>query len=205
VAPLIAASMITGSLIALVYITAAPTGSGTLAVPRTNRRRCRSMSLDSEKDVNQLDDVTDRQELRNRYDLLLQEVRIALPGVQILLAFLLTVPFAQTFADLDAWGRRAYGVALTGSMLSVVCLLTPAVLHRVGQRRARRARLRWSIRLQVLGLVFLAVALLAALWGVARFVFGNGLAWVITLPTTGFLLLCWVALPLSLRRGGRLP
>jgi hypothetical protein len=158
------------------------------------------MSQDSEKDVTQLDDVADRQELRNRYDLLLQEVRVALPGVQILLAFLLTVPFAQAFDDLDAWGRRAYGVALTGSMLSVVCLLTPAVLHRLGQRRARRVRLVWSIRLQVLGLIFLAIALIAALWGVARFVYGTSLAWIITVPTMAFLLLCWVALPLSVRR-----
>jgi hypothetical protein len=163
------------------------------------------MSLDSEKDVNQLDDVIDREELRNRYDLLLQEVRVALPGVQILLAFLLTAPFAQKFDYLDAWGRRAYGVALTASMLSVVCLLTPAVLHRLGQRRARRERLRWSIRLQVLGLIFLAIALLAALWGVARFIYGNGLAWVITLPTTVFVLLCWVVLPLMVRHRARLP
>ncbi len=158
------------------------------------------MSLDSEKNVNQLDDVADRAELRNRYDLLLQEVRVALPGVQILLAFLLTVSFQQRFEDLDTWGRRAYGVALTGSMLSVVCLLTPAVLHRLGQRTARADRLRWSIRLQVLGLVFLGAALIAGLWGVARFVFGNGLAWCITLPTTVLVLICWVVLPLSLRR-----
>ena len=48
---------------------------------------------------------------------------------------------------------------------------------------------------------FLAVALLAALWGVARFIYGDGLAWVITLPTTVFILLCWVVLPLTVRRG----
>jgi hypothetical protein len=156
--------------------------------------------VDSEKNVKQLDDVVDREELRNRYDLLLQEVRVALPGVQILLAFLLTAPFAQQFTDLDTWGRRAYGVALTCSMLSVVCLLTPAVLHRLGQRTARAARLLWSIRLQILGLAFLGVALLAGLWGVARFVYGTSLAWWITLPTTALVLLCWVALPLSLRR-----
>jgi hypothetical protein len=163
------------------------------------------MSLDSEKSVNQLDDVADREELRSRYDLLLQEVRVALPGVQILLAFLLTVPFSQRFGDLDTWGRRAYGVALTCSMLSVVCLLTPAVLHRLGLRTARAARLRWSIRLQVLGLAFLGVALLAALWEVARFVFGTDLAWCVTLPATALVLVCWVVLPLTLRRRRRAP
>jgi len=158
------------------------------------------MSLDSEKGVDELDDVADRPELRNRYDLLLQEVRVALPGVQILLAFLLTVPFSQKFGDLDAWGRRAYGVALTGSMLAVICLLTPAMLHRLGERTARAARLEWSIRLQVLGLTFVAIALIAALWGVARYVYGNALAWWITLPAAALVLACWVLLPLSLRR-----
>src|SRR5262245_32992329 len=138
------------------------------------------MSVDSEKDVDELDDVADRAELRNRYDLLLQEVRVALPGVQILLAFLLTVPFSQKFGDLDTWGLRAYGVALTCSMLAVVCLLTPAMLHRLGERTARSARLMWSIRLEVLGLSFVAIALIAALWGVARYVYDNGLAWWIT-------------------------
>jgi hypothetical protein len=158
------------------------------------------MSLDSEKDVGELDDVADREELRNRYDLLLQEIRVALPGVQILLAFLLTVPFQQRFNELDTWGRRAYGVALTCSMLAVVCLLTPAVLHRLGQRTARSARLYWSIRFQVLGLAFVAVALVASVWEVARFVFDNGLAWWITLPSTAAVALCWVVLPHALRR-----
>jgi hypothetical protein len=158
------------------------------------------MTVDSEKSVNELDDIADRVELRNRYDLLLQELRIALPGVQILLAFLLTVPFSQQFDKLDTWGRRAYAVSLTCSMLAVVCLLTPAVLHRLGERTARAARLRWSIRLQVLGLLLLAVALIAGLWEVARFVFDTPLAWWLTLPTTAFMLLCWVALPLSLHR-----
>jgi Family of unknown function (DUF6328) len=161
------------------------------------------MSLDSEKGVDELDDVADREELRNRYDLLLQEVRVALPGVQILLAFLLTVPFGQKFDDLDTWGLRAYGVALTCSMLAVVCLLTPTMLHRLGERTARAARLKWSTRLQVLGLAFVAIALMAALWGVSRYVYGNGLAWRVTLPAAAFVVVCWVLLPLSLRRRHR--
>jgi Family of unknown function (DUF6328) len=184
--------MMTGSLIAPVYIRDPD--------PAASSVEFLLMTLDSEKTVKQLDDVADREELRNRYDLLLQEVRVALPGVQILLAFLLTIPFAQQFDDLDTWGRRAYGVALTSSMLSVICLMTPAVLHRLGRRTARTARLLWSIRLQVLGLGFLGIALLTGLWAVARFVYGTGLAWCITLPTALFVLACWVVLPLSLRR-----
>src|SRR3954454_21508202 len=100
-----------------------------------------------DEDTKYLDDVADRPELRDRYYGLLQELRVVLPGVQVLLAFLLTAPFAAKFDDLDAWGRRAYQVALTSSMLSVAFLLSPTFLHRLGDRRARRDRLMWSIRL----------------------------------------------------------
>ena len=75
-----------------------------------------------------------------------------------------------------------------------------ALLHRLGERTARAARLRWSIRLQVLGLMLVAIALIAGLWEVARFVFDTALAWWLTLPTALFVLLCWVALPLTLHR-----
>ena len=90
----------------------------------------------SDEDTKYLDDVVDRAELRDRYYGLLQELRVVLPGVQVLLAFLLTAPFAAKFDDLDSWGRRAYQVALTSSMLSVTFLLSPTFLHRFGERTA---------------------------------------------------------------------
>jgi Family of unknown function (DUF6328) len=158
---------------------------------------------DFEKDAGELDDVADREELRRRYELLLQEIRVSLPGVQILLAFLLTAPFSQRFADLDSWGRAAYGVALGSSLVSVVSLLTPTVLHRFGERTARAQRLVWSIRLQVVGLVALAVALVAAMWGVARFVFDSVLAWCLTSAALVLIVLCWAVLPRHLRRQWR--
>jgi hypothetical protein len=49
-------------------------------------------------------------------------------------------------------------------------------------------------------MAFVAVALIAGLWEVARFVYGTGLAWCLTLPVVVLVLACWVALPLSLRR-----
>src|ERR1700712_1320175 len=122
-------------------------------------------AADSEKATDQLDDVRDRKELRDRFDMLLQEVRVALPGVQVLSAFLLTAPFSQRFDGLDRAGRVAFATALTASMVSVVCLLGPTLLHRLGMRTARADRLTWSIRMVLAGLVSLAVALLSSLWG----------------------------------------
>jgi MFS family permease len=155
---------------------------------------------DSERDTRDLDDVADRKELRDRFDMLLQELRVSLPGVQVLTAFLLTAPFSQRFGELDLWGRRAYGVALTSSMLSVVCLIAPTLLHRLGERRARSRRLLWSVRLMIIGLVLLGVALMSAMWGIARFVFGTETAWWLTAPAVVLLVTVWLVLPLTLRR-----
>jgi MFS family permease len=159
-------------------------------------------ALPSDDDTRYLDDHRDRRELRDRYYGLLQELRVVLPGVQVLLAFLLTVPFAARFEELDTWGRRSYEVALTSSMLSVVFLLGPTFLHRFGERRARRDRLLWSIRFLVVGLVLLGVALVAAMWGVARFVFDNGSAFQLTAPVLAVMMAVWFVLPLRLKRRG---
>jgi len=94
-----------------------------------------SSDTSDDRGLHQLDDRLDREELRNRYAILLQELRVALPGVQVLVGFLLTVPFANRFPELDEGGRAAYGIALIASLLSVVCLLTPTVYHRVADRR----------------------------------------------------------------------
>ena len=154
----------------------------------------------SEKRSDELDDVADRDELRSRFDMLLQELRVSLPGVQVLSAFLLTAPFSARFQDLDTAGRRAFGVALTASMLSVICLMTPTMLHRLGMRRDRSRRLSIAIATLVAGLVFLAVALMSALWGIARFVFGDTLAWLIITPVGVLLAALWIVTPLTLHR-----
>jgi len=86
-----------------------------------------SASADADDDTRHLDEEADRDELRQRHYGLLQELRVVLPGVQVLLAFLLTVPFAARFTELDDAGRRAFEIALTSSMLSVVFLLGPSL------------------------------------------------------------------------------
>lgn len=161
-----------------------------------------SSDTSDDRGLHQLDDRLDREELRNRYAILLQELRVALPGVQVLVGFLLTVPFANRFPELDEGGRAAYGIALIASLLSVVCLLTPTVYHRVADRRERTARLRWGIRLTVAGLALLAIALGAGLWCVSRLVYGDEAAWWLTVPVAASIVALWVVLP---RASGRHP
>src|SRR6059058_985626 len=102
----------------------------------------------SDRSAHELDDVADREELRNRYYGLLQELRVLLPGVQILVAFLLTAPFAARFTELGEVEKAVYGVALATGILAIVAFVAPIAMHRVGSRRSRVERLIWAIRMQ---------------------------------------------------------
>ena len=142
-----------------------------------------------------LDDEVDREELRQRYYGLLQEVRVLLPGVQILAAFLLTVPFDTAFRRLDATGRDLYGVSLGCSFVAVIAFVAPAAFHRLGQRQARAQRLVWSIRLCRVGLASLGASLTAALAVVTRAVYGGATAAVAVSLCAALIVATWAVLP----------
>src|SRR6478609_1436145 len=158
------------------------------------RRRVGGQCMDSSEipEAAQLDDDRDRDELRSRYGMLLQELRVLLPGVQLLVAFLLTAPFAQGFDRVDQFGRVLYGVALTFGLLSVLAFTITIALHRFGERSARSARLVLSIKATRAGIAFLGVSLLCAFSVIVRLVYapvwaslliaiillGMGLSWL---------------------------
>ncbi len=152
-------------------------------------------AVGDDRSVGDLDDELDRDELRRRYYGLLQELRVLLPGVQILVAFLLTVPFDSAFRRLDALGRDLYGVSLGCSFVAVITFIAPTAFHRMGRRRSRVERLEWSIRMSRMGLAFLGASLTAALAVVTRDVFGDTTATVAVIGCVTLILGAWVLLP----------
>jgi hypothetical protein len=156
---------------------------------------------DSERPIAELDDEEDREELRRRYYGLMQELRVVLPGVQVLVAFLLTAPFAQRFADLDDLGKGLFGASLAFSVLSVVAFVTPTALHRFGDRRARAARLQTSVRMTRVGLICLALGMSLALLVVSRFLYATAVTVVLVATTFGAMLLFWIVAPIASRSG----
>ena len=158
---------------------------------------------DVDRPASQLDDDADRQELHDRYYGLLQELRVLLPGVQILVAFLFTVPFADGFGQLDEAGRDLYGIALVSGILAIIAFTTPTAFHRVGARRSRSARLEWGIRATRAGLVLFAISLISALTVVVRVVLSLPLAVAAVGVVVVALLAMWVALPLVTSRRHR--
>jgi uncharacterized membrane protein YiaA len=157
----------------------------------------------SERPPEALDDERDRDELRDRYYGLLQELRVVLPGVQVLVAFLLTAPFAQRFAELDDLERGMYGGALVFSTFSVVALITPTALHRFGRRTARAERLKLSIAMTRVGLVCLGIGMTLAMLLVSHYLFATGVTIVLVGSTLGAMVLFWLLVPLLLDHGER--
>lgn len=143
-----------------------------------------------------LDDDADREELRSRWYGLLQELRVVLPGAQVLLAVLLTAPFSQRDEELDDAQRATYVVALTAGLVSVVSLIAPTVFHRIVDRTKRAVRLAWGVRMAMLGTWTLAVALLATTWCVLDFVVGGALAWALSAFGALAIVSLWIAVPL---------
>src|SRR5919202_2331158 len=110
------------------------------------------------------DDRAKEQRKRDRQMIeLLNELRVALPGVQILFAFLLTVPFSQGFQRTTGFQRDLFYVTLMATSVSTICLIAPAVTHRLRFHQSERA---WIIesasKLLVTGLIFLAIAMIGA-------------------------------------------
>jgi uncharacterized protein DUF6328 len=110
---------------------------------------------------------------RNLSDLL-QELRVALPGVQVLFAFLLTVPFTQRFADLSGFEEKLYFGVLISVALATVLLVAPTVGHRILFRRQQKEYLvTISNRLALVGMFLLAVSMCGAIGLISSFLFGT--------------------------------
>jgi hypothetical protein len=135
---------------------------------------------------------------------LLNEARVAMPGAQIIFAFLLTVPFAARFGQLDAADRLLYTFTLLSSALAVSFFIAAAAVHRVlFRRREREYVIRTGQRLVLTGLGFIAVTMSCALGFVLGFVFGNGWGYVATAVSFALFTGMWFVVPLAHRMSAR--
>lgn len=131
---------------------------------------------------------------------LLNELRVALPGVQVLFAFLLTVPFSQRFTETTDLQRDVYFVALIAAGASVAFLVTPSAFHRIRFRQADKAfMLTMSNRLAIVGLVGLAISIVCAVFLVSDFLFAGPAAGIATGLLAGLFMILWFALPIARR------
>lgn len=135
---------------------------------------------------------------------LLNGLRVLLPGVQVLLAFLLTVPFSARFADVNDFQRTVFYITLLAAALAVAMLGTPAAQHRVLFRaKEKEGMLRRANRYALLGSVAVAVSVSAGTLLVVDFVFNPVLAWVTASVFAVVMSWAWFVEP-ALHRGKEL-
>ena len=128
---------------------------------------------------------------------LLQELRIALPGVQILFAFLLTVPFAQGFQKVTSFQRDLFFATLLATAASTICFIAPTATHRLRFHQGdRRYVIESSNRLLIAGLVFLALAILGAVSLITDYLFDLSTHWYWPAAVALLLLALWFGRPL---------
>lgn len=128
---------------------------------------------------------------------LLNELRIALPGVQVLFAFLLAVPFQQGWQKVTDTQQYAFFVALLCAASGTILLIAPTTYHRIRWRqRDKEQLLQTSNRLALGGTVFLALGMTAAIFLVTDIVFHWTLTLVVTGATAAAFAWFWYALPL---------
>ena len=144
----------------------------------------------------------DEQEKQDRQMIeLLNELRIALPGVQFLFAFLLTVPFAQGFKQVDGLDRALFYATLLCTALSTACLIAPSATHRLRfHARDRAYVIETAHKYTIAGLVFLALAIVGALVMITDVLY-NG-AGIFVFPAAVALLLAGLWFVRPLMRGG---
>ncbi|HEX2392974.1 MAG TPA: DUF6328 family protein [Solirubrobacterales bacterium] len=145
-------------------------------------------------------DETEEERLDRNLGELLQELRVALPGVQVLFAFLLAVPFQQNFTKITELEKRIYFATLLFTAISAVLLISPSAYHRLTFRYQQKKKLVfYANRFAIAGLAFLALAMTMAIALITAVLFGT----VASIVTSACALLTfaffWFALPLRRR------
>jgi Family of unknown function (DUF6328) len=149
------------------------------------------------------DESEDERADRNLSDLL-QELRVALPGVQVLFAFLLTVPFSQRFDQLSDFEQWLYFGVLITVALATVLLVAPTAGHRILFRRQQKEFIvTLSNTLALMGLLLLALAMTGAIALISSFVFGTTTAVWSTIVMAAAFIGFWFLGPI--RRRQKLP
>jgi hypothetical protein len=143
---------------------------------------------------------TEAQRLDRNWSSLLQELRVAQTGVQVLTGFLLTLPFQQRFTALDSGARLVYLVTVACSIGATVLLVAPVSMHRLLFRRHRiDALVSTSHRYALCGLLLLALALTGVAAVIFDAVLGARAAWLAALLTLLALASFWFVLPVRER------
>jgi hypothetical protein len=127
---------------------------------------------------------------------LLNELRVALPGVQVLFAFLLTLPFTRGWPQLRHTERVIYFVSLILAAVASGFLIAPSAHHRLRFRHQEKEQLVvWGNRMAICGLVALVLAIASSIAVIADFLYGEAIGLPLAFGVLLFIVVLWFGIP----------
>jgi hypothetical protein len=146
----------------------------------------------SENEHNDVDD---------QFRAILEGLRTTLPGVQVLFAFLLTLPLQANFSAIDQLARVAYYIAFFGSAMASVLLIAPSAHQRLrapitGVERRSERHLQFAVSMTIAGTIIFAIALAASVFLVSVLVLTNSIAVAATTAVAAVIIWAWFYVPL---------
>ncbi len=156
------------------------------------------MALEKDRHVaNPERDETETERIDRNLSELIHELRVAIPGVQVLFAFLLTMPFNSRFGMLTTNQEKLYFGILICTSLAATLLIAPSMHHRLQFRMNRKKRiLIWSHRLAIAGLTLLAIGMTGAVYLIGDFVFDSTAAAIGAAIPAFLIMITWYVVPL---------
>jgi hypothetical protein len=144
----------------------------------------------------------EERDIDREFRALMEGLRTTLPGVQVLFAFLLTLPLQGAFQDLRLADEIVYEVALVSAAASSVFLIAPSVHQRIraldrGVKREHRQHLQVAIRFTIAGTIAAAVAICAVMFLASTLVFDDYVAAISTTVIGGLVAWTWFQVPLG--------
>ncbi|MGR6321502.1 DUF6328 family protein [Micromonospora soli] len=146
---------------------------------------------------------TEKQRWQRNFADLLQELRVAQTGVQILFAFLLTLPFSNGFTRTTPFQKDVYIVALLSAAAATAMIISPVAFHRALFRQGRKPELvRFAHHMATGGLAVMLISMVSAVLLITDFVLSRPLAVVLSAATALWFLTFWLILPFGRRNWG---
>lgn len=144
-----------------------------------------------------IDNETQKHRWDRNFADLLQELRVAQTGVQILFAFLLTLPFSNGFGHISSFQKDVYVVALLAAAFAAAMIIAPVAFHRALFRQGRKPELvRYAHKMTTGGLVFTLVSMISCILLITDYLLNIVVATILTAATTVWFVIFWAAIPM---------
>jgi hypothetical protein len=147
---------------------------------------------------------SEHEQLDQEWGELLDEVRVVLPGTEVLFAFLLGLPFTTLFGELRDIDKRVYTLAFLAAGIATVLLVAPSAQHRLLWRQHRKEQqLKIATGFTIAGTACLAVTISSVIFLVMDVLYTNAHSALAAAGTVGIIIVGWYVLPLAVRLGRR--